>query len=103
MIVFVHDWGSYFVVEVLWNYCILALPELFPSSVLSSSGAAAKLWCEQLHLGQGSALVGTFPGGDLLACSAAMLSIPTARGREFAASPLNKINQACKSFPGQEK
>lgn len=60
MIVFVHDWGSYFVVEVLWNYCILALPELFPSSVLSSSGAAAKLWCEQLHLGQGSALVGTY-------------------------------------------
>lgn len=59
MIVFVHDWGSYFVVGVLWNDCILALPELFPSPIFYSSGAAVKLWCDQLHLGKGSAILGT--------------------------------------------
>lgn len=46
MIVFVHDRGSYFVVGVLWNDCIPALPELFPSPVFCSSGATAKLWCD---------------------------------------------------------
>lgn len=113
MIVFVHDWGSYFVVSeffgtiVSWH-CLSSFPALFFAALLLLGDAKALV--QPAVPWEGFSTSGDFSEGRLPSSAGVLSSggfhphVPSEHcGLEFTAASLNKIDQECKFFTSQDK
>lgn len=109
MIVFVHDWGSYFVVSeffgtiAIWH-CLNSFPALFFAAQLLSGNAKALV--QPAAPWEGFSSSRDFSEEDFLAalaCSAMMVSIHMLRQSTVAWNLLPLPYQECKFFTGQDK